>query len=232
MRYFRYPNRQKNYNNALKEQYRSLSGLDKRLFRSWRRWKRFALIATFLVFCAALCGGFCLVDAITKPAEGSWTILTSIGKFLMRFLLLFVSGILAYVLTSPLWRKVAALEPGAVKRELYTKACAHLRAYYGLKEPYIVTKCFDAADPKFKNHDVCIFVANGELRITTDLVRGFLHGERDLGCYAFRKPELTLSKRQEGNQLMVELNTDRTVFVLGYRAKGFIEQHFLTPEAD
>ena len=74
---------------------------------------------------------------------------------------------------------------------------------------------------------MCIFVVGDELRITTDLVRGFLHGERDLGCYAFKKEEITLSKQNNGNHLIAELKADNTVFLLGYRAKGFIDKSFL-----
>ena len=96
-----------------------------------------------------------------------------------------------------------------------------------MQEPYIVTKCFDATDKKFRNHDVCIFIVEDELRITTDLVHGFLHGERDLGCYAFKLNEIFLEKQQSGNHLVAELKADNTVFLLGYRAKGFIDKEFV-----
>ena len=96
-----------------------------------------------------------------------------------------------------------------------------------MQEPYIITKCFDAADKRFRDHDVCIFLVGDELRITTDLVRGFLHGERDLGCYAFSRKEITVSKQQDGEHLVAELKSDNAFFMLGYRAKGFIEKNFL-----
>ena len=77
-----------------------------------------------------------------------------------------------------------------MKKEIFSKACEHLRRYYKLQEPYVVTKCFTATDKRFQNHDVCIFVVGDELRMTADLTRGFLYGERDLGCYAFKKEEI------------------------------------------
>ena len=86
---------------------------------------------------------------------------------------------------------------------------------------------FNSTDKKFANHDVCIFVVGDELRITTNLVQGFLHGERDLGCYAFKKEEITLSKHNDGNHLIAELKANKIVFLLGYRAKGFINKFFL-----
>ena len=113
-----------------------------------------------------------------------------------------------------------------MKKEIFSKACEHLRDYYKLQEPYIITKCFDATDKKFQNHDVCIFVVGDELRLTTNIVRGFLYGERDLGCYAFKQEEITLSKQKNGDRLVAELRADNTIFLLGYRAKGFINKNF------
>ena len=98
--------------------------------------------------------------------------------------------------------------------------------------PYIITKCFDAADKKFQKHDVCLFIVGDELRITADLIHGFLHGERDLGCYAFVKHEITLSKQPCGQQLMLEMKAGENTFLLGYRAKGFIEKNFIGKETD
>ena len=118
------------------------------------------------------------------------------------------------------------------KKEILSKACGHLRDYYGLQEPYIITKCFDAADKKFQKHDVCLFIVGDELRITADLIHGFLHGERDLGCYAFVKHEITLSKQPCGQQLMLEMKAGENTFLLGYRAKGFIEKNFIGKETD
>ena len=101
-----------------------------------------------------------------------------------------------------------------------------MRDYYELQEPYIITKCFDATNKIFKNHDVCIFVVGDELRLTTDIVHGFLYEERDLGCYAFKRDEITLSKQQNGNHLIAELKSDNAIFLLLYRAKRFIEENF------
>lgn len=59
---------------------------------------------------------------------------------------------------------------------------------------------------------------------------GFLHGERDLGCYAFKREEITLSRQKNGNHLVAELRADNTEFMLGYRAKGFIDKNFVAKE--
>ena len=101
-----------------------------------------------------------------------------------------------------------------------------------MQEPCIVTKCYDASDKKFKNHDVCIFVVGDELRITTNLKNGFFREEKDLGCHAFLRDEVTVTKIEGEKFLMAELRAGETTFLLGYRAKGFIEKNFLTVEND
>ena len=149
-----------------------------------------------------------------------------IGIVFIGFILLIIGAVLTFVLTMPLWKKVGSFNIPSMKKEIFSKACEHLRDYYKLQEPYIITKCFDATDKKFQNHDVCIFVVGDELRLTTNIVRGFLYGERDLGCYAFKQEEITLSKQKNGDRLVAELRADNAIFLLGYRAKGFINKNF------
>ena len=228
MRYFRYKNTDKNVNNALKEQYKSLTGDEKRTFRKEKRWRKFSTIVTLVIFISCIVAGIFLLKAIPLPSFWLLEVLAIIGKVIVVFILLIASSILTAMLTTPLWKKVESFHIPSMKKEIFSKACEHLRDYYQLQEPYIITKCFDATDKKFQNHDVCIFVVGDELRITTDLIRGFLHGERDLGCYAFKKEEITLLKQNNGNHLVAELRTDNTVFLLGYRAKGFIDNFFIS----
>ena len=154
-------------------------------------------------------------------------VLVIVGKVIVGLIFLILGGVVTVELTMPLWKKVKSFHIPSMKKNIFSKACGHLRDYYELQEPYIITKCFDASDKKFQNHDVCIFVVRDELRLTTDLVHGFLHGERDLGCYVFRRDEITISKQQDGNHLIAELKVGDTVFLLGYHSKGYIEKNFL-----
>ena len=165
-----------------------------------------------------------LLKSIPVPNDNFLEVLVIVGKVIVGFILLIVSGGLTAILTTPLWKKVETFDIPLMKKEIFSKACKHLRDYYQLQEPYIITKCFEATDKNFQNHDVCIFIVGDELRITTDLIQGFLHGERDLGCYAFKIEEITLLKRNNGMHLVAELRADDTVFLLGYRAKGFIDK--------
>ena len=227
MRYFRYKNTNKNINNALAEQYKTLTEDEKRTFRKENRWRKFSTIVTLIIYTSCLVAGIFLLKLIPLPSAWFWKTLVIVGEVIVGFILLITCGVLTAALTMPLWKKVESFHIPSMKKAIFSKACKHLRDYYQLQEPYIITKCFDATDKKFRNHDVCIFIVEDELRITTDLVRGFLHGERDLGCYAYKLNEISLAKQQSGNHLVAELKADNTVFLLGYRAKGFIDKEFI-----
>ena len=227
MRYFKYKNTNENKNNALKEQYETLTDDEKRIFRKEKRWRRISTITFFSVFIIFVASGILLLKLIPQPNSVLLKYLVVICKVILGFVISVVGGLLAIGITTPLWKKVESLHIPSMKKEIFSKACEHLRDYYNFQEPYIITKCFDATDKKFQNHDVCIFVAGDELRITSDLVHGFLYGERDLGCYAFKRDEITLSKQQNGDKLIVELKADDTAFLLGYIAKRFIDKNFI-----
>lgn len=70
------------------------------------------------------------------------------------------------------------------------------------------------------------FFVNDELRITTDLINGFLYGYRDLGCYVFTREEASVTTKKENNLLMTEIKAGEVSFVLGHRAKRFIISNF------
>ena len=225
MRYFRYKNTNKNINIALKEQYKALTEDEKRTFRKQKALAKFGIVTFLVVYACCVLVGMCLLQFIPTPSNGALEILIIIGKVIGGFVwIFFVSSILSFGLTTPLWKKADTYNIPLIKKEIFSKACAHLRDYYKLQEPYIITKCFDATNPNFKNHDVCLFVVGDELRMTADLVQGFLHGERDLGCYVFKRDEIFLSKQQNGKQLILELKAGNEAFLLGYRAKSFIEK--------
>lgn len=230
MRYFQYPNTGENRNNALREQYKTLTQQEKQRVRSEKRWRILCEIVTFVMFGLFMVACVAFLKWIPRPEHWAARMLAAVGKIILGILLLALGGGLTVWATRPLWNKAEAFRLPAMKKEIFFKACGHLRDFYGLQEPCIVTKCFDATDKKFKDHDVCLFVAGEELRITADLLRGFLHGERDLGCYAFRREEITLRKQRHGDRLAVVLDAGGAAFVLGYRAKGFIEKNFIKPE--
>ena len=226
MRYFRYKNTDKIEDNAFSLQYKSLTTDEKRLYRKEKILRKISSLVFWAVFALFMAAGIMLISDIPTPSMWLWKIPAFAGKVILYVILTIVSGIAAWIADMPLAKKLESLHIPSMKKAIISRACGHLRDYYGLNEPYVLTKCFDSTDAKFKNHDVCIFVCDGELRITRDLINGFLHGEKDLGCYAFESGEITMSKRQWGNHPAVELKVGDAVFLLAYRARGFIEKNF------
>ena len=162
------------------------------------------------------CFGGCikLITLIPVPKNIALQILYCFGVLLLGFASVFISVGLTFLAALPFSKMAGKYTMPEMKRKIFSEACSHLRAYYGLQEPYILTKCFDSSDQNFVNHDVCIFVAGGELRITADLKNGFLYGERDLGCYAFGAEEISLFKKQEAG---------------GICRPHFIQQYYFLP---
>ena len=227
MKYFKYKNTDKTHNSALKAQYKALSEGEKRIVRKEKMWRRILNILIYLFYFAFMVAVVWSLKLVPTPKELFFRILSTIGKIIIAFFLSILGGFLALIITTPVQRKLESYKIPALKKDIFRKACAHLREYYGLKEPFILTKCFDSTDRKFRDHDVCIFIVDSELRITTDLINGFLYGERDLGCYTFKADEITLTKQHHKDRLAIELKSGDTVFLLGYRAMGYIRSNLL-----
>lgn len=226
MRYFKYDQIDNGRDTALRARYRALSDREGRIYRKRKRWQTFGIIAACISFSAVFIAGSSLLKLLPGPNGWFWRILAGLGKAIAGLLIVVIAGA-AMVVPLKLIEKAASPDPSAMKKELLSEACRHLRSYYGLQGSVIVTKCFDAADDRFKNRDVCVFIAGDELRITADLIHGFLHAEGDLGCYAFTKQEIVLSERPRGEHPAAELRAGEAVFLLGHRAKKFIEKNFI-----
>ncbi len=228
MRYFKYKNTDKNKENALKEQYEMLSGNEKRIFRKKKLLEKLGAVLAGVIFLACVWVGTKLILLIPTPTVFFLEILAIIADVILGLIMLIVSVIITAILTTPLWNKIESLHVPNLKKEIISKASAHLREFYGLNEPYIITKCFESTDKKFIDCDVCIFICGDELRITKDIVHGFLYGEKDLGCYAFKADEITLAKQIDGKCLRCELSSDDVTFLLGYRAEKYISENFIS----
>ena len=227
MRYFKYEESDNGRDTALKARYRALTDREGRICRKRKRWQTFGIIAACIIFSVVFIAGSSLLKLIPRPTGWFWRIFAGLGKAIAGFLIIVIAGAAMVVPLKLIEKKAASPDPSAMKKELLSEACRHLRSYYGLQGSIIVTKCFDAADDRFKNRDVCVFIAGDELRITADLIHGFLHAERDLGCYAFTKQEIVLSERPRGEHPAAELRAGGAVFLLGHRAKKFIEKNFI-----
>lgn len=224
MRYYKYHNTDKTAAEVRKAQYRSLCEDDKRTVRRARRWRRAAFAVLFTLYALLFAGGLFLINRIPTAQPWPLKILLGAGRALLIVVLFILCAVPAVGISMPLWQKAESFSLPAMKRRFLAEGCAHLRRHYKFSEPYLITKCFAAADKRFTNHDVCLFSANGELRITTDILHGFLHGERDLGCYCLRAEEVTLTRQTHAGRIALRLQAGSADFLLGWRAKQFVSQ--------
>ena len=227
MRYFKYWNSNKTEQIAKKAQYAELTAHEKKLVRRGKVLSAIANILFYSIF--IICLGFSILalEQIPISQNAFVAVLEYVGIVILGIGACIASLLIGVLVSSPFFSKVDTSHR-IMKQNVLSQACAHLRKFYGLQEPCIVTKCYESSDEKFKDHDVCIFVVGDELRITTNLKRGFFHSENDLGCYAFERDEIYLAKIQGQRFLTTELKADGVVFLLGYRAKSFIETHFVS----
>ncbi len=118
MRYFKYKNTKKNINNALKEQYLTLTKDEKRTVRKERLWRRCSSIVAFIIFFSCMFASIYLLKIIPHPSNQWLEVLVVMGKVIAGFVLLIVSGFLTYGITYPLWKKVESFNIPLMKKEL------------------------------------------------------------------------------------------------------------------
>ncbi len=158
-----------------------------------------------------------------KPKDGFLLseILFEVGRCLWGLVATCIGGVLGALAAAPLWGWLEQSKE-QYRRQILNEACAHLREFYHFQEPFAVTKCYESTDRKFSRHDVCLFVVDGELRITANLHYGFFHPEKDLGCYAVQKQEITLQDTQHKDRSAVELTAGNVTFCLSSKIKPFL----------
>ena len=109
-----------------------------------------------------------------------------------------------------------------MRKEFIKKASEPIRKYYGLSDEYLITKCFESTNTSFNDHDICIFRYGNEIRMTTDIVKGFINGNCDLGCYSIKFNELKTYKDDYNDKRVTVLEFDKEKFVIGIKAYSYI----------
>lgn len=87
MRYFKYDNVDDSFNNALKEQYKTLTQDEKRTFRKLKRFRRFASTVMLLVCVGLVTLSVLLLRAIPEPDSWFFGILAIVGEVVGGFYL-------------------------------------------------------------------------------------------------------------------------------------------------
>jgi hypothetical protein len=111
-----------------------------------------------------------------------------------------------------------------MRKEFIKKASEPIRKYYGLSDEYLITKCFESTNTLFNDHDICIFRYGNEIRMTTDIVKGFINGNCDLGCYSIKFNELKIYKDDYNDKRVTVLEFDKEKFVIGIKAYSYMSK--------
>ena len=223
MKYFKYRNISKVQQLAYKERLASL-GKDeqKKIKRSDRLIMLLSVIGFVFFFC---CIGMFIffIKLIPVPKNILLKILYGIGCIILGFIGLIISGIATGIPFGILLDKIKYNLP-EMKKEFIKKASEPIRKYYGLSDEYLITKCFESTNSLFNNHDICIFRYGNEIRITTDIVKGFINGNCDLGCYSIKFNELKICKDDYNDKRVTVLEFHKEKFVIGIKAYSYIAE--------
>lgn len=221
MKYFKYKNMNKVQRIADKEYLASLGQDKEKKIKRSRRLEEILIVFGFILFIALLATLIYLITLIPKPTHVFLLILYGIGCVILGFVGLILSGILSIVPMVYLLDKVDYDYP-RMSKEFISKACEPIRKHYGLSEEYLITKCFSASNSYFNNHDICIFRFDNEIRITTDIVKGFINDHCDLGCYSIKFDELKVYKADYDNKRVTVLEFGNEKFIVGIKTYSYI----------
>lgn len=209
----------------LKKQHRELSEAAEKTRRREKRLYRLGTAVFWLVFLGVLAGSRFLIIRLQPESNGIvLQILDWICSLVLTLFAVILSAIAGAIAATPLWSRQLKSEK-ELTRELLHQSSEYLREFYGCREPYLVTKCYQSSNARFNRHDVCIYVADGELRITANLHYGFFDPRRDLGCYALTREEIALTDAQYKDRPALELRTGDLTFLLGQKARAFITNY-------
>ena len=223
MKYFKYRNINKVQQLANKQHLASL-GKDekKKAKRSERLTKVVSFCGIIFFFC---CFGMFIffIKLIPVPKNTFLIILYGIGCAILGLIALIISTITTLIPFGILLDKVRYNLP-EMRKEFIKKASEPIRKYYGLSDEYLITKCFESTNTLFNDHDICIFRYSNEIRMTTDIVKGFINGNCDLGCYSIKFNELKIYKDDYNDKRATILEFDKEKFVIGIKAYSYISK--------
>lgn len=217
MNYFKYGKVNKLKILADKEYLKSLGkDKEKKIIRSRRLVRLLSIIGVLLFI--FLFGLLTYLIALI-PIDDSF--LRGITSTFLEVIALILS-ILAVIFTVGVLIKKVEYNYPQMHKEYIARACADVRRYYKLNDNYLITKCFDSTNKTFNMHDVCIFRYNNEIRITSDIVRGFINSHCDLGCYSIDINDLVIFKDDFNGKRATIIEFENIKFVIGIKAYSFL----------
>ena len=221
MKYFKYKNMNKVQRIADKEYLASLGKDKEKKIKRSRRLKKILEVFGFILFIALLATLIYLIKLIPKPESTFLLILYGLGTTILG-LISFIISVMATIISIVYLMDKVDYDYPRMSKEFISKACEPIRKHYGLSEEYLITKCFSASNSYFNNHDICIFRFDNEIRITTDIVKGFINDHCDLGCYSIKFDELKVYKADYDNKRVTVLEFGNEKFIVGIKAYSYI----------
>lgn len=189
-------------------------------------WAIFGMIVFISLFIIVFTGTIVLLSLVLPMGDSAFDVAFRFLGYGFGGLIGLICGIVLGSLASTPFYTFDRRVSKSRMQQVMQKSTEHLRKFYGYQEPCLVTKCYRCTNRKWDRHDVCLFVAGDELRITTNLQYGFFRPEKDLGCYAFQRQEILLKDAMFRDTPAVELQADGVSFILSRNAISFIKKHF------
>lgn len=134
-----------------------------------------------------------------------------------------ISVIVIFYPVSKIVDKYDFSEP-IINRDNIKNACDVIRKHYQLTNNYIVSKCFFSNNYEFKNKDLCIFRVGKEIRITNNIIVGYLDGKSNLGCYKVKFDELKVYKDNYDEKQVTIIEFENEKFITTSRVYPFIRR--------
>lgn len=208
-----------------RQQYAELKARDEESSRKWRVRGKLGFAVCVLVAGLVLGGGWLLAKLLVSTEQPTvlLTVLATGARIVLSIVVVIAALALGLLAGSLFWKQNGDNQRSE-RRLLLRKGCEQYREYYGFREPYLLTKCFDSSDKRFRKHDICLFTVDGELRLTVNLQYGFFDPDRDLGCYGFSREELAIEEAPWEEHPAVKLTAGETTFLLGSRTLPFLDK--------
>ena len=232
MHYFKYNHPKKTEKEIYKATLAALDKNERKLMKRNNFFNKLAISFLAAITITLLIISFCIAKSYAPKYENllSFLILIPISQFGIFILGALITLIISALIAIPIYKSASRADKHLNQlcrerlHEISAKACEHILEFYGLREPSIVTKCYDSTDVKFKNKDIVIFECGGEIRIIRSFFGSVNLSENDFGCYAFKNGEFSLSYTEYKGKRAALLDLGEVKFTLAARAKPFAEK--------
>ena len=196
---------------------------EQKIIKRKRNISNFLTIIAFVIFVLLNIFFIFVIQLIKEPEKLIPKLLYGILIFFLMIIELIVSGLIVGIPFEKILNKVNCPKLRYSKYNI-SKACDIIRKYYKLDDEYLITKCFYSTNQSFNDHDVCIFRVSDTIRITGDIVKGYLNDNSELGCYSVKTHEVKIYKDNYNNKRVAILEFGKEKFILGIKAFSFINK--------